>query len=793
MFIPPFVPACYPRMLMFPVVLGLWLASAAPPIHSGRAGNLDVDLPRVEASIEVDGRLDEPVWGEAAVLTDFSRYAPVDTGASEQPTMILVWYSPTAIHFGVRAAAPPGTVRATLADRDRLDTEDQIQIFLSTYNDGRQAFMFACNPLGVQADGALTEGTRGVSHGFDGLDTGREDVDISPDFVYQSKGRLTDVGYELEIRIPFKSLRYQSVDPQDWGIHVIRRIQSNGHEDSWAPARRAAASFLAQAGRLRGLRELRRGLVVDLNPAVTSRIDGVRRGGRWDYDGGKPEPGANIRWGITPNLTLNGTVNPDFSQVEADAAQFVFDPRSALQFPEKRPFFLDGIEQFTTPNNLIYTRSIVAPVTSAKVTGKVGGTGIAFLSAVDGREASRTDSHPVFNIARIQRDLNANTRTALVYTDRVDGSDSNRLLAGDARITFRKLYRLQAQAAVSRTVRSNVASTAPLWDVSLNRDGHRFGFLYSMKGIDPDFRAESGFLARVGTADGVIDHRITFYGRRGDPLESWTTDVVLNGTWRYDDLVAGEGPLDRKLHLNNNVVLRGGWRATGSVLIETFGYDDQLYADYGLQRTREDGSVEILPFTGTPDLGNLDYVVQLNTPRFSTVSGSVFLLWGRDENFFEWSSSDILFARYSADWRPTQQIRIKPQYQIQQYRRRTDGSLVGRRRIPRLQLEYQLTRAIFLRWIGEYDANEQATLRDDSRTDLPIVIRNRATGEYERALARTRNVFRNDWLFSYQPTPGTVVFAGYGSTTSEPRPLQFADLARITDGFFLKLSYLFRL
>jgi hypothetical protein len=776
-------------------ILALALTMAAgPPVNSGRERKLDVDIPRIDdASVDINGRFDEPAWNEAARLTDFSQYAPVDNVLAEQPTEILAWYSPSAIYFGIRAHAVPGSLRATLADRDRLDTEDQVQIYLATFNDGRQAFMFAVNPLGVQADGALSEGTRAVSHGFDGLGSGREAVDLSPDFVFQSKGRVTEEGYEVEIRIPFKSLRYQSAGTQDWGIHIIRRIQSNGHEDSWVPARRAAASFLAQSGRLRGLTDLHRGLVLDLNPAVTSRRNGTRESGRWTYDGGAPEFGGNIRWGITADLTLNGTIKPDFSQVEADAAQFVFDPRSAIQFPEKRPFFLDAIEQFTTPNNLIYTRSIVEPLTAAKVTGKVGGTAIAFLSAVDDVSTSRTGSHPVFNIARIQRDLSANTRAALVYTDRVEGDDSNRVLAFDSRVTFRKLYRFQAQGAVSRTARDAGLMTAPLWDLSLNRDGRRFGFLYSVRAVSDEFRAESGFLSRVGIATALLDHRATFYGPRGGWLESYTADVVLDGTWQYDDFIHGRAAQDRKLHFNNNATLRGGWRLTGSVLAETFGFDDGLYGDYALQRTTADGRLEVVPFTGTPTIGNLDYVAQVNTPRFSTISGTVFLLWGHDENFFEWASSDIVFARYSADWRPTQQIRIQPQYQLQQYRRRTDGSLVGRRRIPRLKAEYQLTRAIFLRWIGEYDANEQDALRDDTRTGLPIVIRNRATGEYEPASAMSRNRFRNDWLFSFQPNPGTVIFAGYGSTTAEAAALRFRELARVNDGFFLKVSYLFRL
>lgn len=200
---------------------------------------------------------------------------------------------------------------------------------------------------------------------------------------------MTPGGYEVEIRIPFKSIRYQSAEVQRWGLNVVRRVQHSGYEDTWAPARRAGASFLAQSGALTGLTDLRRGLVFDAIPTVTQRTSGEPRvgpgGGRegWRYDGERPELGGNVRWGITNNLTLNGTANPDFSQVEADAGQVQFDPRQALFFAERRPFFLDGIEQFTTPSQLVYTRRIVQPVAAAKLTGKVAGSNVAFLSAVD--------------------------------------------------------------------------------------------------------------------------------------------------------------------------------------------------------------------------------------------------------------------------------------------------------------------------------------------------------------------------------------------------------------------------
>jgi hypothetical protein len=334
---------------------------------------------------------------------------------------------------------------------------------------------------------------------------------------------------------------------------------------------------------------------------------------------------------------------------------------------------------------------------------------------------------------------------------------------------------------------------APLWQGILNRNGRKFGFRYLFSGIDEDFRAESGFIARGGIVHANLDHRRSFFGKPGSLLESLSCDVVLDGVWRYEDFVRGDGgALEKKLHFNNNAVLRGGWKAGASVLVETFYYDPDLYSDYALLDTGPAGPV-ILPFTGTPSLPNLDFVLSLDTPQFARFSGTAEVLWGKDENFFEWSSADILYLTLTADWRPTEKLRVSAQYQHQQFDRRTDGSTVGIRKIPRLKLEYQLSRSIFLRAVGEYDTARQGDLRDDSRTELPIVIRDPATGVYEPATAELHDRLRLDFLFAYQPRPGTVFFAGYGSTLARDDPGGPPDLRRASDGFFFKISYLFRL
>ena len=784
-----------------PALLLLALATAVAPanVYSGRDGQLEVAPPRLEgAGVEIDGRLEEKEWQQAAVLTGFSQFTPVDGVAAQDSTEVLVWYSPTAIHFGVRAYERHGVVNATLADRDRIFGDDYVQILLGTFNDGRQALVFSVNPLGVQADGALVE-TGQRSGGF-AAGPAREQADLSQDFVYQSKGRVLPGRYEVEIRIPFKSIRYQSAAVQRWGLNVVRRVQHSGYEDSWAPARRAGASFLAQSGALVGLTDLRRGLVLDAIPTVTQRTGGearvtgagLRQG--WRYDGERPELGGSVRWGITNNLTLNGTANPDFSQVEADAGQVQFDPRQALFFAERRPFFLDGIEQFTTPSQLVYTRRIVQPVAAAKVAGKVRGTDVAFLSAVDDPAASARGTNPVFNILRVQRDIGGQSRLGVAYTDKVDGADYNRVGSVDGRFVLRRIYNAQFQLAGSRTAGRAGTLDGPLWRARVGRTGRRLNVNYSISGIDPDFRTQSGFISRAGVVNASIDHRVTFFGAPGSLVESFTVGPQLLGTWQYRNFTRRGDVQDKKLHLNSNAQLRGGWQVGASVLTETFGYDPQLYAGYAVERTLAGGVVDTVPFTGTPRIPNLDYVFSLGTPQWKRFSASSLFVWGRDENFFEWASADILFAEVNADVRPSEKLRVNARYVHQSYDRRTDGSTVNVRRIPRLKAEYQLARPVFVRVVGQYDASRTDALRDDSRTGFPLLLPD-GRGGYLRAERDADRRFRADYLFSYQPTPGTVLFAGYGSTLDDPSPLDPARsrLDRTSDGFFLKASYLFRM
>jgi hypothetical protein len=770
-----------------------------------------VAVPRIaEGAAVVDGRLDEPVWGRAAVLRDFWQYLPVDGVPADDSTTVLVWYAPDAIYFGIRAWQDSAGVRATVADRDRVFGDDYVEVLLDTFHDRRRAYLFGVNPLGAQADGTLQDAARTAVNMQTAAAGGAYAVDLSPDFVYESRGRLTAHGYEVEIRIPFQTLRYRSGETQDWGINVIRKVQATGHEHTWAPVRLSDASYLAASGVLRGLTGLRAGLVLDLTPEMTSSVTGgPGPSGGWDYRGGRPQLGGTVRWGVTSNLTVNGTANPDFSQVESDVAQIQYDPRDALYYPEKRPFFLDGIEYFRTPVQLMYTRRLADPVAAFKVTGKTGRVSLAALSGVDDASRSVTGaSNPVYNWLRMRYDLGGRSTLGVAVADREERGLFNRVGAVDGRLVFGEAWSLVFQGGGSATGAGGNAAWGPFWTATLNRAGRGFGLTAWFRGYHPDFRASGGYLSRLGTAYAGLQPGFTRYGAPGALVESWTANILLDGRWDYDRLFAGDVPNDPRMHFNAGLTFRGGWQLSAALLLESFMYPPELYGDYAVMGCAVTGTplpgdtvppACASPFAPPRRLPNTDVAVTLATPRFQGFSLDGNLVVGRDENFDEWASATIVIGTLDLTWRPSDQLRVNLLYNHQQYIRPSDGSTVRVRRVPRLKLEYQLTRSIFLRFVGQYDAQRVAALRDDGRSGAPLLLcatRDPATGAcggYRYATATASNALQVDWLFSFRPTPGTVAFAGYGSGLEEPDAFRFRALRRVADGFFAKLSYLFRL
>jgi hypothetical protein len=707
------------------------------------------------------------------VLSGFSQYEPADGRPAVERTEVRVWYAPDAIHFGITAFdSEPHLIRATRADRDRIGGDDHVIIYLDTFRDRRRAFFFAVNPLGIQQDGVRTEGASSAGRMFGGS------IDVSPDFVFESRGRVTAGGYVVEVRIPFRSLRYPSQDLQEWGINIERRTQRTGFVDVWPETRRASASFLAQGGVLTGLSRLRRGVVLEAQPFVTvnaaaRRVDGVLR--RSDPDA---DIGANLRLGFT-SVSLDATINPDFSQVEADVGQVTLNERFALFVPEKRPFFLEGIELFSTPNQLVYTRRVVEPRGGAKVTGKVGPLGFAHLAAVD-RAGADGGGDALFNIARLRRDLGTSSLVGVTVTDRsaTSGNRYNRVAAADARFVFARLYYVEGQVGGSWTERGDGVLSDPIWKAEFDRTGRAWGFNYLLNGVGRDFITDAGFVNRRGIVTGRALNRFTWYGRDGAALERVTTFLGPSRIWRHDDFGRSRS-IEGSEFANTTFRLRGDWEL-GLRVGRDFVHIDPAPFGTWLTPTAE-GPQPYVPLPGVSGP-----VVQLSaaTPRFQLFDANVSLGAGRVAIFGEGSAGDHATASATVSLRPGPAVRLGLGTTYQRIARARDGSEYARTLLPRLRAEFQPTRAFFVRGIAEYRAERRAELRDARTGELLIVG--------EPSVATAANTVRLDLLASYQPTPGTVAFLGYGAALSEPDSFGFRDLSRSADGLFLKLAYRFR-
>jgi hypothetical protein len=741
------------------------------------------DAPRLEATASVDGVLDEPAWADAALLEGFHQYEPIDGRPAEERTEVLVWYAPDAIFFGIRAFdTRPSSIRATNADRDAIDSDDHILLYLDTFNDQRRAYLFGVNPLGVQQDGVRTEGSSSAGNIFGGS------VDTNPDFIFESAGRITDDGYVVEVRIPFKSLRFPSSGEQTWGINVLRQIQRTGYRDTWTDVRRANASFLLQAGSMTGLRDLERGVVYEVQPFVTASMAGQRvDGGAFERDDLDPDAGLNARLGFT-NATLDATFNPDFSQVESDVGQVTVNERFDIFFPEKRPFFLEGIELFSTPNQLIYTRRILNPLGGAKLTGKLGRLGVAYLSAYD---EVPDDTEALFNIARLRADFGENSLVGLTVTDRsvMDSPDYSRVLAADVRYVFGRMYYFEAQAGASFVptmtvdttggvaVFSGGAESSPIWQLELDRTGLSWGFNYQLSGIGETFEAATGFVPRNDNVNGHFFNRFTYYGEKGALVETVQTFFGPSRLWLYDDF-GSESALEGSESVNLTVLLRGGWQLGVNPVRSFLGFLPGAYDGFATSSIEGDP----VPYQPLAKIQGYSVTASASTPTFQWGDGRVSYSYGRTAIFAEGSAGTGSSYSAVANLRPSGSMRVELRTTVQRIERVRDGSEFSRTVIPRVKVEYQPTRALFFRTVGEYRSERRDALLD-AGSGFPLLV------DGDPIPARETNGLRLDLLASYEPTPGTVAFLGYGTSMDTPAGFGFDGLERRDDGFFLKLAY----
>jgi hypothetical protein len=547
------------------ILLGLVLIGAA-----SRA-DASIERPRVVATrargaIRIDGSLDEPDWSAAVPITNFRVILQREGEAPSESTEVRVLVGDDRLYFGIRCGDHlPGPIRASLAPRDQILDGDHIAIHLDPYLDRRRAYIFGINPFGVQLDGLLD---------------GTNDPDLSWDAVWDGAARRDAQGWSAELAIPFKSMRFPRGGAGVWGLWIRREITKNDEVCSWPLWRRAEqGDIMLQAGDLAGLQGLRGGGGLEGEPYVSSIASQERQyeslvpGAplqRFDINHDDYSTGLDLRYAITSTLIANATVNPDYSQVEADAIQIDVNQRYPLFYPEKRPFFLEGADLFSSPLDLIYTRRIANPDYGGKLTGRAGRLGVGVISVHDGGGGSlqgvsfggdREDRAGEYHIGRVTYDVGDDSRAGLLLgihrmTNEVEGDvpadvppaplaqgGLDLVLAGDAKVRLARNVFWTGQLAwsraridssadragrsiVARSVDTDVAYTGTL----RYADGTRSLSVYQSY-FGPRFRDESGFVQRVDVRRTGFDSNVTFR-----PENRWlrSAEPILNAYVIHD-------------------------------------------------------------------------------------------------------------------------------------------------------------------------------------------------------------------------------------------------------------------
>jgi len=324
--------------------------------------------------------------------------------------------------------------------------------------------------------------------------------------------------------------------------------------------------------------------------------------------------------------------------------------------------------------------------------------------------------------------------------------------------------------------------SGPLWEGVVDATGRRYGFHYNIIGVDPDFRSDNGFIPRVGYVSPSAANRISLYGSPGALVERFTGFFMTSGVWKYDDFFNAKSLLEDRFSLTGSFTLRGGWSINLSPKIASYAFDPAGYAGLYMRPS--------IAFRPSDRIETLTSGFSMSTPQFRRWAASVGTTFGNDVDFLETSRVQRRDFNASLDLRPSERLRGSLTYVSSSFNRRSDGERTAFTRIPRVKIEYQVARPIFVRVVSQYTATMRAPLRDPRTGEFLFVS---SDGSFVPSTASSSNSLRTDWLFSYRPNPGTVFFLGYGGSMSETDPLAFQNLRRTGDSFFVKASYVFRM
>ena len=709
------------------LILVLWPAFAAgseklPPLDPLRTSTPPV----------IDGVLDDPVWTQAPSETGFLTWRPDFGKEMHEKTVVYYAYDRENLYFAYRCFdREPSKIKASVTARDTISRDDWICLNLDTFNDQQSLYALYVNPLGIQGDSR-----------FEG---GQEDFTI--DVVWYSAGRIDAEGYAIEVRIPFKSIRYRHREPVEMGIifeRSISRFSESGTYPALDPAR--GFDFLTQTRPLHFM-DIKHYTLLELLPAVTYGKTSLIDQGSLRPQKAKNDLGLTAKYGLTSQLILDGTVNPDFSQVESDAGQVDFNLRYALFYPEKRPFFLEGREKFTLAvtetgdplESVVHTRTIVDPFLGVKLNGKVSPKDtIAAIYAMDELSPESTNDYAHVTIARYKHALRNDSYIGGVWTSRFEGSHFNVVAGSDAYIRLNPSSSFSYHALIAQT---------KLAGQSDKEDGHALGLQYyyqtrdrlfqiTFQDLGKDFLTETGYLTRNGLTRLMVGFLPMIYPKSKTFLRIDPLFHTINIRDKFSGLYETTNTFDLRLVLPRNTTLTAGGRYQTEVFLGK-RFDRSGFRLIGVSQV----SKQILL--------NMRYVYGQKI-RYV-------------ESPYQGRGSDALF---SATYLPSEKLHFGLSLTYSDFIRSVDRLKEYDYTIVRSENIYQVNKYLFFRAIGEYNSF------------------------YKRLMT--------DLLASFTYIPGTVVHIGYGSFYDKIEWREDADepsdrFLETQRSFFFKVSYLWRL
>lgn len=736
---------------------GFATAQAAEPLS----------IPRVTPSIVVDAELDEPQWQQAREMPILYNTWPAENTPAPVKTMARVMEDGEFFYISFVAEDPdPSQIRAFYRDRDKMWDDDSIGIKLDTYHDSKLAYQFFVNALGVQGDAIENEITKSESDAWDGI--------------WQSAGKITATGYQIEVAIPLRLLNFNDrLDIQRWKLELLRFYPRDvRHRLSSNKIEREDPCWICQMQTVEGFRGAQQGNHFTLVPSLVMGVEqqrDVTPQGNSDWKSDRNiEPSLDLKWGITPDISLNATLNPDFSQIEADEAQVSMNDTFALFFDEKRPFFLDNADYFSSPLDLVYTRNVSSPDAGLKLTGRVDQQSFAVFAANDkdttfiipgnissdlGYINAKSDNA----VLRYRYDLSpklslgwiSTLRSSEDYHNYVHGLDLKYQATAQDKVVAQLLHsdsaypkQLAAQFDGEARLRLGDDLSGVGQFLAYEHESRSFAWYSRYLGYSDGFRADMGYMPQTDWNKQVHGASYQWFSDN-----QWWNNIELRGDWDISHSQAGEllekeaeaelivhGPLQSELSLMLTERDRVGSRLDGSRLV--VDANSQLFTEHTIG-----GFALVQPWSGV-------YI-------------EVESEFGDKLDFRNNRLGDGLEIAPEIRWNANMhaQVALRHTYRTLD----ADDAEVFTANLTDLRLSYQFSVRSFVRLALIY-----SDIRQNPANNLgPVTEQSEDLGM--------------QLLYSYKLNPQTLFFAGYSDHAYSDDDIQ--QLTRDDRSVFLKFSY----